>query len=110
MRRWRIWARVLALATVTLMVDPVGANADDGGDGNQDDRLIRIGPQVTLIESDDGKLRMYEDDPSQQAPECESPVGCWFNWVELVAGVAVIAPRNITNGANLPGEPFQQSR
>ena len=54
---------------------------------------------MTLIESDDGKLRMYEDDPSQEAPECESPVGCWFNWVQLVAGVAVIAPRNITDGA-----------
>lgn len=106
MRRWRIWARVLALATAALVVAPVGANADDGGDGNQDDRLIRIGPQVTLIESDDGKLRMY-DDPSQQAPECESPVGCWFDWVELVAGVAVIAPRNITDGAQLPGQQFR---
>ena len=108
MRRCRTWARVLALATAALMAVPVAANADGGADGNQDERLIRIGPQVTLIESDDGKLRMYEDDPSQEAPECESPVGCWFNWVQLVAGVAVIAPRNITDGAQLPGQQFRQ--
>jgi hypothetical protein len=108
MRRWRIWARVLALAAAALLASPLGANADDGADGNQDDRVIRIGPQVTLIESDDGKLRMYDDDPSQEAPECESPVGCWFNWVQLVAGVAVIAPRNITDGAQLPGRQFRE--
>ena len=87
---------------------PIGARADDGANGNQDDRLIRIGPQVTLMKSDDGKLRMYDDDPSQEAPRCESPVGCWFNWVQLVAGVAVIAPRNITDGAQLPGQQFRR--
>ncbi len=69
--------------------------------------MIRIGPQVTLVESDDGKLRMWDDDPSQEAPRCESRLGCWFNWVELVAGVAVIAPRNITDGAETAGPAVQ---
>jgi hypothetical protein len=92
-----------------LVVAPTVAHADDGTNGNQDNRLIRIGPQVTLIESDDGKLRMYEDDPSQQAPKCETG-GCWMNWIEMVAGVAVLVPRNLSNGANLPGEPLQNSR
>ena len=111
MRRCRTGARVLALVVMTLaalVVAPTGAHADDEADGNQDERLIRIGPQVTLIESDDGKLRMYEDDPSQEAPKCESQLGCWINWVQMVAGVAVIAPRNITDGAELPGSQFRR--
>jgi len=108
MRRCRSWARVLALITAALVAVPTGARADDGTDGNQDDRVIRIGPQMTLVESDDGQLRMWDDDPSQEAPKCESPVGCWFNWVELVAGVAIIAPRNITDGAELPGREFRR--
>jgi hypothetical protein len=107
MRRCRSWARVLALFTAALMVAPIGAHADDGDDGNQDGRLIRIGPQVTLIESNDGQLRMYDDDPAQEAPECESQLGCWMNWVQMVAGVAVLVPRNLSNGAGLPGEPIQ---
>ena len=108
MRRCRSWARVVALVTAALVVAPTSVHADDGDDSNQDDRVIRIGPQVTLVESDDGKLRMWDDDPSQDAPKCESAVGCWFNWVELVAGVAIIAPRNITDGAELPGRQFRQ--
>ena len=108
MRRCRSWARVVALVTAALVVAPISAHADDGDDGNQDDRVIRIGPQVTLVESDDGKLRMWDDDPSQDAPRCESAVGCWFNWVELVAGVAIIAPRNITDGAEMPGQQFRR--
>jgi hypothetical protein len=108
MRRCRTWARVLVLVTAALVAPPIGAHADDEANGDQDNRLIRIGPQVTLMKSDDGKLRMYDDDPSQEAPRCESPVGCWFNWVQLVAGVAVIAPRNITDGAQLPGQQFRR--
>jgi hypothetical protein len=109
MRQCRSWVRVVALVAAALVAAPIGAYADDdGADGNQRNRLIRIGPQVTLVESDDGKLRMYDDDPSQDAPKCESPVGCWFNWVELVAGVAIIAPRNITDGADLPGPEFRR--
>ena len=108
MRRCRSWARVVALVTAALVVAPISAHADDGDDGNQDDRVIRIGPQVTLVEGADGQLRMWDDDPSQDAPRCESAVGCWFNWVQLVAGVAVIAPRNITDGAELPGRQFRQ--
>ena len=106
MRRCRSWARVLALVVMTLaalVVAPTGAHADDEVDGNQDDRVIRIGPQVTLVESDDGKLRMWDDDPSQEAPKCESQLGCWMNWVEMVTGVAVLVPRNISDGAGLPG-------
>ena len=108
MRRWRIWARVLALVTAALVAGPIGAHADDGANGNQDNRLIRIGPQVTLMRSDDGKLRMYDDDPSQEAPKCASPAACWLNWVQMVAGVAVIAPRNITDGAQMPGQQFRR--
>ena len=108
MRRCRTWARVLALVTAVLVVAPIGAHADDGSEGNQDDRAIRIGPQVTLVESDDGKLRMWDDDPSQEAPKCASQLGCWMNWVQMVAGVAVIAPRNITDGAELPGREFRR--
>ena len=110
MRRWRIWARVLALAVLALAARPATAMADEGGDdddGHDANRLVHIGPQMTLIEGDDGKLRVWEDDPALQAPECESPVGCWFNWVEAVAGVTVLGTRNITNGAELPGTPFQ---
>ena len=107
MRRCRSWARVLALVTAALVVAPTGAHADDETDDNQDDRVIRIGPQVTLVESDDGKLRMWDDDPSQDAPKCESQLGCWMNWVEMVTGVAVLVPRNLSNGAGLPGEPIQ---
>jgi hypothetical protein len=106
MRRCRSWARVLALVTAALVGAPVGAHADDRTNGNQHDRLLRIGPQVTLIESADGQLRMYEDDPSQEAPKCETG-GCWMNWIEMVAGVAVLVPRNLSNGASLPGEPIQ---
>ena len=107
MRRCRSWARVLALVTAALVVAPIGAHADDAADGNQDDRVIRIGPQVTLVESNDGKLRMWEDDPSQDAPKCETS-GCWMNWIQMVAGVAIIAPRNITDGAEVPGRQFRQ--
>jgi hypothetical protein len=107
MRQCRSWVRVVALVAAALVAAPIGAHADDdGADGNQGDRLIRIGPQVTLVESDDGKLRMYDDDPSQDAPKCETG-GCWMNWVEMVAGVAILAPRNLSNGAELPGQPFQ---
>ena len=109
MRRCRTWARVLALTVMTLaalVVAPTSAHADDGDDGNQDDRVIRIGPQVTLVEGNDGKLRMWDDDPSQQAPKCETG-GCWMNWIEMVAGVAILVPRNLSNGADLPGEPIQ---
>jgi hypothetical protein len=102
---------LVALVLAALVAVPSGARADDGTDDNQDDRTIRIGPQVTLVESDDGKLRMWDDDPAQQAPDCESALGCWLNWVEMVAGVAVLVPRNLSNGAGLPGEPIQnQSR
>jgi len=107
MRRCRSWACVLALVVLALAGIPSAALGDAGDPSNGGDRLVRIGPQVTLIEGDDGKLRMYEDDPSQQAPECESPLGCWMNWVQMVAGVAVIAPRNITDGAQLPGRQFR---
>jgi len=108
MRRCRIWARVLALAVLALAALPSAAMADDGGGtGDAANGFVHIGPQMTLIEGDDGKLRVWEDDPAEQAPACESPVGCWFNWVELVAGVAVIAPRNITDGAELPGRQFR---
>jgi hypothetical protein len=108
MRRCRSWAHVLARVMAALVVAPTGAHADDQTDDNRDDGVIRIGPQVTLVESADGKLRMWDDDPAQEAPKCESPVGCWFNWVQLVAGVAVIAPRNITDGAELPGREFRR--
>jgi hypothetical protein len=81
-----------ALAMVTAL--PAAVSAAD----EVEPRLIRIGPQITLIESDDGKLRMFDEDPSQQAPKCEGP--CWMNWVQLVAGVAIIAPRNITQSSD----------
>jgi hypothetical protein len=107
MRQCRSWVRVVALVAAALVAAPIGAHADDdGADRNQRNRLIRVGPQVTLVESDDGKLRMYDDDPSQDAPKCETG-GCWMNWVEMVAGVAILAPRNLSNGAELPGQPFQ---
>jgi hypothetical protein len=108
LRLWPRWARTLALAAAALMAAPAAVLADDPGGGDAGDRLIRIGPQMTLIENAEGQLRMYEDDPYQEAPECESSLGCWVNWVQLVAGVAIIAPRNITDGAELPGRNFRR--
>lgn len=98
----RLRLLMLCALTMTAALPSAAVRAED----ELESRLIRIGPQVTLIESDDGKLRMYEDDPTQQAPKCEGP--CWMHWVELVAGVAIVVPRNLSNGANLPGEPARR--
>ena len=76
MRRWRRFGAVLALAAGALVALPATARAQDGnGEIPAGARVTKIGPQEVVIEHADGHISKY-DDPSQQAPACNSNADC----------------------------------
>jgi hypothetical protein len=95
---------MLALATVALVTAmPPGAMAEESpaGDASGDEpRLIRIGPQATLIESADGTLRMY-DDPDEQVKVCESTAACVLTAIQAIGGIAILSPNAVFEGAGV---------
>ena len=106
LQRWRRWARALVLGVVALVTAttlPSSARADEAAGAPPDrgagqSHLIRIGPQMTLIESGDGKLRMY-DDPVDDIKPCESVAACMLTAVQAIGGIAVLSPNAIFEGA-----------
>ena len=78
-RRWRRWCRALALCALVLTAAPAtiargDEPADDGGEDppGATDRVVKIGPQAVVIVDELGNVRMWDDDPSQQALACKS--------------------------------------
>jgi hypothetical protein len=120
-RRWRSSCRTLALGALALF-GPLSlgtAHAADallrtappatialgdeepGDDGGEDppgatDRVVKIGPQAVVIVDEVGNVRMWEADPSQQAPACRSALACWGGALLIFAGFAIATYEDVT--------------
>ena len=83
--------RMVALAACALLALPATFARADGSDeppaGNE--RVIKIGPQMVVIEDEHGNVRMY-DDPSQQAPACKSNADCWGKSLNIFAAFGIL--------------------
>jgi len=102
MRRWRRWWRALALCALVLMAAPATiARADEPPDDGEDppgatDRVVKIGPQAVVIVDEFGGVRMWDDDPSQQAPACKNALACWGGALQIFAGFAIASYEDVT--------------
>ena len=74
--RWCAIVPALGLSAAVALHAP-GARAD-GSDRppRATERVVKIGPQATVIVNERGDVRMY-DDPAERAPDCKSPADCW---------------------------------
>ena len=95
-RRWRKWYRALALCALVLTAAPtLVARGDEPANGGAvdppgaTDRVVKIGPQAVVIVDEFGNVRMWEDDPSQQAPACRSAAACWGGALQIFAGLGI---------------------
>jgi hypothetical protein len=95
-RRWRRWWRALALCTLALTAAPatIARGDEPAVDGGQDppgatDRVVKIGPQAVVIVDEHGNVRMWDDDPSQQARACKSAAACWGGALQIFAGFGI---------------------
>ena len=102
-RRWRRWWRALAVGTLLLTVSPATiSRADEAFDDRgadppgATDRVVKIGPQAVVIVDELGGVRMWEDDPSQQAPACRSALACWGGALQIFAGFAIATYEDVT--------------
>ena len=103
MRRWRRWCGALALCALVLTAAPATIGradepVDDGGEDSPGatDRVVKIGPQAVVIVDEFGGVRMWEDDPSQQAPACRSALACWGGALQIFAGFSIAAYEDVT--------------
>ena len=95
-RRWRRWARVLALGACALFALPSGAAR--GGDAEElprGARLIKIGPQAVVMQEANGRVHMY-DDPSQQARACKSKLSCMGPALQILSVFGVLIYEELT--------------
>lgn len=96
-RRWRRWCRALVLCALVFTAAPATiARVDEppADDGGQDppgatERVVKIGPQAVVIVDEHGNVRMWDDDPSQQAVACKSAAACWGGALQIFAGFAI---------------------
>ena len=102
-RRWRRWCRALALCALVLTAAPAtiargDEPADDGGEDppGATDRVVKIGPQAVVIVDEHGSVRMWDDDPSQQARACKSALACWGGALQIFAGFAIATYEDFT--------------
>jgi hypothetical protein len=75
--RSRAWAGVIALALLgSVALRPAAARADGSErPPGPKERVVKIGPQATVIVDQHGDARMY-DDAAQDAPVCKSKKNC----------------------------------
>jgi hypothetical protein len=104
-RRWRWWCRVLALCALVFTAAPATiALGDEPGDAHGQgspgptDRVVKIGPQAVVIVDEFGNVRMWDDDPSQQALACKSAAACWGGALQIFAGFAIATYEDFTTG------------
>ena len=110
-RRWRRWCRALALFALLLTAGPATIAraeeqpADDGGEDppTATDRVVKIGPQAVVIVDEHGGVRMWDDDPSQQAPACKSALACWGGTLQIFAGFAIATYEDFTTSTEGAG-------
>jgi hypothetical protein len=103
-RRGRRWCRALALCALLLTAAPATIALGDersGDAGGQDppratDRVVKIGPQAVVIVDELGNVRMWEDDPSRQAPACRSSLACWGGALQIFTGFAIASYEDVT--------------
>ena len=104
-RRWRRWARVLALgagALVALLSTAVhGERAT--GQIPRGGRVIKIGPQAVVVEDANGNVSMY-DDPSQQAVPCKSMVSCLGPALQIMGVFGVMVYEDLTDSIEGAGK------
>jgi hypothetical protein len=73
------WCAVLpALGLMVAVALHAPCARADGSDRppRATERVVKIGPQATVIVNQHGDVRMY-DDPAERAPDCKSPADCW---------------------------------
>lgn len=106
-RRWPRWCRALALCALVLASAPATrARADEpAADGGEDppgatDRVVKIGPQAVVIVDEFGGVRMWDDDPSQQAPACKNALACWGGALQIFAGFAIATYEDFTTSTD----------
>jgi hypothetical protein len=103
-RRWRRWARVVALgagALVALLSTAVhGEQAKDQIPRGA--RVIKIGPQAVVLEDANGHVSMY-DDPSQQAVPCNSLLSCMGPVLQTMGVFGVMVYEDLTHGVEGAG-------
>ena len=99
----RGWGRALALCALLFTAAPatIARGDEPGHDGGPDppgatDRVVKIGPQAVVIVDELGNVRMWEDDPSQQAPACRSALACWGGALQVFAGFAIATYEDVT--------------
>ncbi|HEY7372884.1 MAG TPA: hypothetical protein VIF57_12030 [Polyangia bacterium] len=77
-----LWSRCCAIVPALGLVVAVALHAPRArADGSErppaaTDRVVKIGPQATVVVNEHGDVRMY-DDPAEHAPDCKSPADCW---------------------------------
>lgn len=74
--RWSPIVPALGLiATLSLHAPRARADGSDRPPATTE-RVIKIGPQATVVVNENGDVRMY-DDPAERAPDCKSTADCW---------------------------------
>jgi hypothetical protein len=109
MRRWRKWARVLALGVCAMAAMPSVAVRGEqvqrhlpGGA-----RLIKIGPQAVVIKYPNGRVSMY-DDPSQQSRTCKSTLSCMGPALQIMGVFGVMVYEDLTESIDVAGASTSQ--
>ena len=109
-RRWRRWCRALALCALVLTAAPatIARGEERGQDVGDDppsatDRVVKIGPQAVVIVDEHGNVRMWDDDPSQQARACKSAAACWGGALQIFAGFAIATYEDFTTNTESIG-------
>jgi hypothetical protein len=102
-RRWRQWCRALALCATLFTAAPATiARADEAVDDRgpdppgATDRVVKIGPQAVVIVDELGDVRMWDDDPSQEAPACRSALACWGGALQIFTGFTIATYEDVT--------------
>ena len=104
MRRWRRWARVLALGACALvgLLSTTVRGEQDTDQISRGARVIKIGPQAVVIEDANGHVSMY-DDPSQQAVPCKSLLSCLGPTMQIMGVFGVMVYEDLTEGVEGAG-------
>jgi hypothetical protein len=96
---------VLALALGGLVAAPAAARPpDSSGVVPPGARVIRIGPQESVIEHPDGHISKY-DDPAQQARECDSVAACAGKALAAFGVFSALVYEELTTNVEGSGRP-----